>query len=177
MSSNTTATTAMPSPNTDPRVVVTAHDPSGTAIFSTDTTVPLFRPMGPAGSSFAVFDVRDTVPVDNATSAQAYPNTIPRCPPAGVLFCISNIAPNFTVPMHRTLSIDYAVILSGEIVMRLESGEERTVRAGEFIVQGGVNHQWINRTDEPCRFMCVSVGAEKVKLADGTELDEVAVKR
>jgi hypothetical protein len=132
--------------------------------------------MGPEGSSFAVFDMRSAVPVNNAEPGKAYPNTIPRCPPNGAIFCISNIAPHFTVPMHRTLSIDYAVILNGEIVLRLESGEERTVRAGEFIVQGGVTHQWINKTDEICRFACISLDAEKVKLADGTELDEVAVK-
>ena len=79
--------------------------------------------------------------------------------------------------MHRTLSLDYAIVISGEIVIKLDSGEEKTVKAGEFIVQGGVNHQWINRTDETCRIGFVTVGAEKVKLADGTELDEIAPRR
>ena len=86
-----------------------------------------------------------------------------------------NIAPNFTVPMHRTLSLDYAVVISGEIVVKIDSGEEKTVKAGEFIVQGGVNHQWINKTDETCRIGFVTVGAEKIKLADGTVLDEIVV--
>jgi len=73
--------------------------------------------------------------------------------------------------------MDYAVVLSGEIVLRLDNGDERTVRAGEFIIQCGVNHQWINRTDETCRTMFVTVSAEKVKLADGTELEETVLKR
>ncbi len=68
-------------------------------------------------------------------------------------------------------------MLSGEIIVRLESGEEKTVKAGEFIVQGGVNHQWVNKTDEMCRIGFLAVSAEKVRLADGTELDEIAVSR
>lgn len=171
MSSNLT------SPTSEPRVIVTAHDVTGSAVFASDAKVPLFHPMGPAGSSFAIFDVRSAVPVNNVEPTQYLLNTIPRCPPNGVVFCISNIAPNFAVPMHRTLSLDYAVVLSGEIVIKLDSGEEKAVKAGEFMVQGGVNHQWINKTDEACRIAFVSVSADKVKLADGTELDEIAVKR
>lgn len=167
---------AMPSPDSNPRVVVTRHDVAGTATFASDSELPLFHPMGPAGSSFAVFDIRSAVPINNMDLVQPYPNMIPRCPPNGLIFCITNIAPNFTVPMHRTLSLDYAIVISGEIVMKLDSGEERTVKAGEFIIQGGVNHQWINRTNETCRIGVVSASAEKVKLTDGTELDAIAVK-
>lgn len=79
--------------------------------------------------------------------------------------------------MHRTLSLDYAVVMSGEIVLKLDNGAEKTVKAGEFIVQGGANHQWINRTGEVCRMAVVMVGAEKVKLDDGTELDATVLKR
>jgi hypothetical protein len=164
----------MPSANSSPRVLVTTHDAAGTAIFASDSEVPLFHPMGPTGSSFAVFDVRSAVPVNNLEPAQHHPNMIPRCPPGGALFCISNIAPNFTVPMHRTLSLDYGIVMSGEIVVKLDSGEERTIKAGEFIVQGGVNHQWINKTDETCRIGFLTLSAEKIKLADGTQLDEIA---
>ncbi|KAE9363833.1 hypothetical protein N431DRAFT_432011 [Stipitochalara longipes BDJ] len=179
MSSNTTtaATQSMPSVDSNPRLVVTTHSADGTSIFSADREVPLFRPLGPAGSSFAVFDQRGAVPVNNQEVIGEFPETIPRCPPGGVIFCITNIAGNFTVPMHRTLSIDYAVVLSGEIVLRLDNGDERTVRAGEFIIQSGVNHQWINRTNETCRTMFVAVSAEKIKLADGTELEATVLKR
>jgi quercetin dioxygenase-like cupin family protein len=79
--------------------------------------------------------------------------------------------------MHRTLSVDYAVVLSGEIVLKLDNGDEKTVRAGEYIIQAGTNHQWINRTNETCRTMFVGVSAEKVKLADGTELEATVLKK
>ena len=182
MSSNTSttaaaATRAMPSADSNPRVVVATHAADGTSIFGADREVPLFRPFGPAGSSFDVFDRRGAVPVNNQEATGEYAETLPRCPPSGVIFCITNIAGNFTVPMHRTLSIDYGVVLTGEIVLRLDNGDEKTVRPGEFIIQGGANHQWINRTNETCRTMFVTVGAENVKLADGTELEETVLKK
>jgi quercetin dioxygenase-like cupin family protein len=167
----------MPSTDSNPRLIVTTHSADGTSIFAADREVPLFRPFGPAGSSFATFDRRDAVPVNNLEQPGSYASELPRSPPGGVSFSVTNIAGNFTVPMHRTLSCDYAVVLSGEIVLGLDGGEEKTVRAGEFMIQGGVNHQWINRKDETCRIMFVTVGAEKVKLADGTELEEIQPKK
>jgi quercetin dioxygenase-like cupin family protein len=68
------------------------------------------------------------------------------------------------------------VVLTGEIVLRLDSGDEKTVHAGEYIIQGGANHQWINRTNDTCRTMFVTVSAEKIKLACGMELEETVLK-
>jgi len=167
----------MPSADSNPRVVVTTHAADGTSIFGADRGVPLLQPFGPTSSSFAVFDQRETVPVNNQEATGEFAEMLPRCPPRGVIFCLTNIAPHFTVPMHRTLSIDYGVVLDGEIVLKLENGDEKTLRAGEFVIQGGANHQWINRTDETCRTMFIMVGAEKVKLVDGTELEETVLKR
>lgn len=79
--------------------------------------------------------------------------------------------------MHRTVSLDYAAVISGEIVLRLDSGEEKTVKAGEFIVQRGVNHEWINRGKQVCRIMFVMVGAQKVVLGDGSVLEETVFKK
>lgn len=79
--------------------------------------------------------------------------------------------------MHRTLSLDYCIVLSGEIVLELDGGEEKTVKAGEFIIQGGANHRWINRTNEVCRVAFVMAGAEKVRLESGEELEETVIKR
>jgi quercetin dioxygenase-like cupin family protein len=77
--------------------------------------------------------------------------------------------------MHRTQSLDYIVVVEGEIVLRLDGGEERTVRRGECVVQGGVNHEWVNCGDGVCRMVVVMVGAEKVVLGDGRELAETVL--
>lgn len=172
-----TATRAMPAADSNPRVVVTTHAADGTSIFRADSEVPLFYPFGPSISSFAVFDMRGAVPVNNQEATGEYVSTIPRCPPGGVIFCITNIPGKLTVPMHRTLSIDYAVVLTGEIVIKVDNGDERTVRTGEYIIQGGANHQWINRTNETCRMVVVMVSAKKVKLADGMELEQTVLER
>ena len=79
--------------------------------------------------------------------------------------------------MHRTISLDYIAVISGEIVLKLDGGDEKTVKAGEFIVQKGVNHSWINRSSEPCRMVVVMVGSEKVVLQNGTVLDETVFKK
>lgn len=79
--------------------------------------------------------------------------------------------------MHRTLSIDYCFVLSGEIVIRLDGGDEKTIKAGEVIVQQGANHQWFNRTEETCRVLFVMLGAEKIVTKEGEVLEETAFKR
>ncbi|KAK7956328.1 uncharacterized protein PG986_005550 [Apiospora aurea] len=150
--------------STNPRLVMTGHAADGTSIFRIDGAVETFYPFGPSVSSFATFDTQDAVP-------------LPRCPPNGTLFCVTNLPPNYAVPMHRTQSLDYCVVMTGEVVLALDGGEEKTVRAGEFIIRGGANHQWINRTDEPCRIAFVMVGADKVKLGDGTELGETVLNK
>lgn len=79
--------------------------------------------------------------------------------------------------MHRTLSLDYGAVISGWIVLRLDSGEEKTVRAGEFMVQKGANHEWINRSETVCRILVVMVAAEEIVTVDGKVLEETVFKK
>lgn len=68
--------------------------------------------------------------------------------------------------MHRTETIDYAIVLSGEIVMLLDEGEV-TLRAGDILVQCGTNHAWVNRSDAAAVVIFVLVDGEfEVGLAD-----------
>ncbi|CAK7218713.1 hypothetical protein SBRCBS47491_003602 [Sporothrix bragantina] len=155
----------------EPRLVVTAHDKNGTSVFASDKKVGLFHPFGPESSSFAVFDTRGSVPVNNQEPvAEDAQSGLPRCLPGGVLFSITNLKPGDQAPMHRTESIDYAMVVSGEIVLSLDNGEETTLRAGDYLIQGGANHAWANRGTETCRILFVMISANKVKLEDGTEL-------
>ncbi|KAI1660717.1 hypothetical protein F4813DRAFT_262022 [Daldinia decipiens] len=159
--------------SSDVRVVVTAHDEEGISIFQSDRTQQPFMPFGPGGSSFSTFDTRSSLPINNQDEPQDLQNMMPRPEPAGVTFCIANMAPQHSSPMHRTLSLDYCAVLSGEIVLELDGGEEKTIKAGEVVVQQGVNHVWHNRTDEVCKIVFVMVGAETVKLANGQELGNI----
>jgi hypothetical protein len=56
--------------------------------------------------------------------------------------------------MHRTDSLDYSIILSGEIFMLMDE-EDIHLKAGDVIIQQGTNHAWSNRGTEPCLTMFV----------------------
>ena len=59
--------------------------------------------------------------------------------------------------MHRTESIDYGVVIDGELTLILDRGEVR-LGAGSVVVQRGTNHAWANRSDRVCRMLFVLVG-------------------
>ena len=61
--------------------------------------------------------------------------------------------------MHRTSTVDYIIVLKGEIHAVLENGET-LLRAGDILVQRGTNHSWSVRGDEPCIVAAVLVNAE-----------------
>ena len=62
---------------------------------------------------------------------------------------------------HKTSSVDYAIVLSGEIYALMDEGEV-LLRAGDVLVQRGTNHAWSNRTDDPARLAFVLIDAEPV---------------
>lgn len=158
-----------------PRLVVTAHR-DGSSVFTSDAVAPQFYPLGPAGPGFSTFHNSPTVPVSNVAPIPELGNLIPRCPPAGVNFGISDFPPSSRSPMHRTISADYACVLEGEIILGLDSGEKTIVRKGEFVLQRGTNHEWINPSSEvTCRILFVMVGAETIVLGDGTALEQTVI--
>lgn len=67
--------------------------------------------------------------------------------------------------MHRTESVDYALVLEGEIYLVLDK-EERLMRAGDFLVERGTSHAWANRSGKPCKMLFVLIdGKFDVELA------------
>ncbi|MBB2983404.1 cupin domain-containing protein [Paraburkholderia tropica] len=66
--------------------------------------------------------------------------------------------------MHRTETVDYGIVLEGEVTLILE-GSEVNLGAGDIVVQRGTIHAWANRSGKPCRIAFV--------LLDGTYADEV----
>jgi hypothetical protein len=62
---------------------------------------------------------------------------------------------------HKTNSIDYAIVLSGEIWALMDEGEV-LLKAGDVLIQRGTNHAWSNRTEEPAYLAFVLIDAEPV---------------
>ena len=61
--------------------------------------------------------------------------------------------------MHKTKTVDYGIVLEGEITMVLDRGET-TVQAGDIIIQNGTNHAWANRSGKTCRMAFVLIDGE-----------------
>jgi uncharacterized cupin superfamily protein len=67
--------------------------------------------------------------------------------------------------MHRTESVDYGIVLEGEITLLVDEGET-TVRAGDIVIQRGTNHGWSNRSGKNCRIAFILIDG---KFIDGLE--------
>ncbi len=170
------------------RRVVTGHDKNGRAVVITDGDAPnvLTRPVGGLVSTqlWRTFET----PADNSGDADPVVGEIRTPPPAGgTVFRITEFPPvtpevealghsavaealgalpagdiaNKHPFMHRTNSVDYAIVLSGEIDMLLDDSEVH-VRAGDVIVQKGTNHAWVNRGTEPCSIAFILIDAKPV---------------
>jgi quercetin dioxygenase-like cupin family protein len=129
------------------RRVVTGHDKSGKAIVTIDE---ICTPVSPrAGVSAAVVWTSEGFPVDNNGDADEAKRQTGTTHDNGTVFRVIEFAPGNSGRNHRTDSIDYACILSGEIDMDID-GAEVHLKAGDVMVQRGTIHNWINRGSEPC---------------------------
>jgi mannose-6-phosphate isomerase-like protein (cupin superfamily) len=63
--------------------------------------------------------------------------------------------------MHTTDTIDYGIVISGEIFMELDEGKEVHLKAGDCIVQNGTRHGWRNRSAEACLVAFIMIGATR----------------
>ena len=62
---------------------------------------------------------------------------------------------------HRTDTIDYGVVLKGEMTLDLDDGRTQVVRQGDVVVQNGTRHAWRNHTNTPSRMFFVMIGANR----------------
>jgi quercetin dioxygenase-like cupin family protein len=152
------------------RRVVTGHDASGRAIVTVDEVsrnVVSARP----GVSTCVAWTSEGFPVDNNGDADEAARQTGTTHANGTVFRIIEFAPGNAERNHRTDSIDYAVIMSGEIDMDLD-GTDVHLKAGDVIVQRGTIHNWINRGTQPCVIAFVLIAAHSA-VAGGKVLPAV----
>jgi mannose-6-phosphate isomerase-like protein (cupin superfamily) len=124
--------------------------------FSQDDTGK--RPLGIAPpNNGTVIRVVEFPPINEAALAKMDPNFMMKV--------VGDNAPKRGAPvtnplMHRTRSVDYAIIMSGEIDMMLD---DKTVhlKAGDVVVQQATNHAWLNHGKEPCRIVFVLMDSKQ----------------
>jgi quercetin dioxygenase-like cupin family protein len=145
------------------RRVVTGHDDNGKAIVLIDGEATNTRTSA-SGNTSTLMWCTDRTPADIALGTGAEDmgarkiGTPP--PPNGSRFTVNDIAPGGKAGnMHRTETIDYVIVIAGEVEMDLDDSTVK-LRAGDVMVQRGTNHAWVNRTSELARIAFVLIDAE-----------------
>jgi len=176
--------------------VITTTGPDGKAIISSSIAQSSkWQPIGKIAKFFLAYTTR-TFPVSLKPSSVSDPTVTPldivsyssdlSSPPGltvstGTVLRYVDMAPNSLSPMHKTVSVDYGVVLEGTIELVLDSGETKTLRRGDVCVQRATNHAWKNVTEnnEWARMLFVLVAAEPSDdlKEDLSSMDELNVKR
>jgi quercetin dioxygenase-like cupin family protein len=143
------------------RRVVTGHDENGRAIVSIDESVKSVAQTRP-GAEAAVIWTSEGFPVDNDGSADGSARNIGIATLAnGTVFRVVSFGPGVSPRNHRTDSIDYATVISGEIDMELD-GTSVHLKPGDVLVQRGTIHNWVNKGTGPCIIAFAQVAAKPV---------------
>jgi mannose-6-phosphate isomerase-like protein (cupin superfamily) len=172
------------------RRVVTGHNEEGKSVIISDDPSPHVLAL-PGVEDFALTNlwVTDGSPAGNAgyPDAACRPVVL-EPPPGGTIFRIVEFPPDKSLGehfdrkavfdamsassamdpdasrhpgMHKTATVDYAIVLSGEIYAVMDEGET-LLRAGDTLVQRGTNHAWSNRSETPCLVAFILVSASPV---------------
>jgi mannose-6-phosphate isomerase-like protein (cupin superfamily) len=171
------------------RRVVTGHDKNGKSCFLMDGSASNVKEME-SMPGLALTDLWETAgaPANNRGDADAAARPVRLEPPRnGTILRIVEFPPdshwranadaaaafasigaghakdkaNADPMMHKTATVDYIIVLKGEIHAIMETGE-KLLRAGDILIQRGTNHSWSVRGQEPCIVTAVLVGAEPI---------------
>lgn len=142
------------------RRVVTGHDAEGRAVVTIDDHPTNRLSNRPGHESMVVWTTSETpAEISGDQDGAGWQVTTPPIP-QGSIFRLIEYLPGVQSRMHRTESIDYAIVISGEIDMGLDDGREVHLKAGDVLVQRATFHDWINRGDEPCVIAFVLLDAK-----------------
>ena len=152
------------------RRVVTGHDVNGRAVVKIDEVSKNIISNRPGASACVVWTT-EGFPVNNTGAADEGLRQVGTTLKNGTVFRVIEFVSGVAPRNHRTDSIDYAVVLSGEIDMELDDAVVH-LKAGDVLVQRGTIHNWINRGAEACVMAFVLIDAEPVE-AGGKVLNAV----
>ena len=144
------------------RRVVTGHDDGGRAVVTIDEVSTNVISRRPRHESCVIWST-GSFPSDNSTALDGGARPVASTDPHGSVFRIVEYAPGVAPRNHRTESIDYAVVMSGEIDMDLD-GATVHLRQGDVLVQRGTIHNWVNRGTVPCVIAFVLIAAKPVSV-------------
>ena len=142
------------------RRVVTDHDENGKAVISFDGTMDNVETLRSGNTNSLLWMTEDTPAEIEGGDDPAYTTRDIEPPERGSIFRVVELMPGKEAYMHRTDTIDYAIVLSGECVMELDDDDEVILRTGDVLVQRATWHGWANRSDAPCQIAFVLIGGK-----------------
>jgi quercetin dioxygenase-like cupin family protein len=152
------------------RRVITGHDADGRAIVEIDEVSKNVFSGRPGATGYNVWTT-EGFPVSNDGADDEGLRKVGTTLKNGAIFRVLEFAPGLAARNHRTDSIDYIVVMSGEIDMELDDSVVH-LKAGDVMVQRGTIHNWVNRGTEPCVLAVILIAAKPVE-AGGKILNAV----
>ncbi|KAK5235878.1 hypothetical protein LTR47_003353 [Exophiala xenobiotica] len=166
------------SPFPDPTVIVTSHNSAGKATVRS-STVEASKPYSGMRVSHSLLYTTSEFPPDlnseKGIKLHEEVKTAGRLNivnPNGTVIRIVNFAPHNKSMMHRTQSLDYGVVLEGEIIMELDDGSKTLMRKGDIAVQRATMHTWKNASETEWARMLFVLQDCKPLLVGGQRLQE-----
>jgi len=144
------------------RRVVTGHDAQGRALVQIDELCSNVLSRRPLHSSCVVWSSAE-FPVDNAAPGDLATRELSVVGRSDTVFRVVEYQPGVAPRNHRTETLDYAVVMSGEIDMELD-GSTVHLKQGDVLVQRGTIHNWVNRGTQPCTIAFVLIAAQPPRL-------------
>lgn len=143
------------------RTVVTSTGTDGSSVFERVGVIDPTAYAGAAGvEQWPVWGTADGVSVvGNASVASVHAPSFPG--EGGTRFFVVRLPAGLSGAFHTTDTIDYGVVIEGEIVLDLGDGRREVLRAGSCIVQRGTSHAWRNETTAPALVAFVVIGARR----------------
>jgi quercetin dioxygenase-like cupin family protein len=127
---------------------ITDHDPNGTSIFSSYPSQAHYDQINPSLEFFLAYTNSAAPNLNSSADLTAYTTILEAATqpsltiPGGTVLRVCNFAPGSITAMHRTTSLDFGIVLEGEVELVLDSGETRLLVAGDIAVQRGTMHAW-----------------------------------
>ena len=141
------------------RRVVTGHNTQGGAVFTDDRELTP-EMIGGGDAAFATIWATESVPADLNDPRDGREISTGLTLEQGSVIRVVDMFPGEESPMHRTSSIDYGIVLEGEVELELDDGVTKTIGAGGIIIQRGTVHLWRNPSaDQICRIVFVLIEA------------------
>jgi quercetin dioxygenase-like cupin family protein len=140
------------------RRIVTGHDGAGRAVVESDRSLAA-QPVPDDGAWFTRIWTTTSWPADNTDATGGAELESGLTAANGSLLRIVDMAPGHRSPMHRTQSLDYGIVLQGEVDLELDDGRITSLAAGDVVIQRGTIHAWINRGTQPARMAFVLLSA------------------